>query len=148
MLAITGFAAAIAVGGYFWSKESPSAAPAQHVRPATTVPAPVVVEKVVQPAVVEQKVVVVEPKLEARPAAQDPLLTAYTTMDAELGRALADRGLAWQDLAAVAPNDGRQWGRWYKKEKIPSLEALTKTFESLKASVDRAGKAKTSTLAG
>ncbi len=78
----------------------------------------------------------------------DELTAAYAAMDIELGRALRDRGLVWNDLALVAPNPARQWGRWFKKDAIPSLDTLTATFEILKAGAETAIKTKTSTLAG
>jgi protein kinase-like protein len=66
----------------------------------------------------------------------------FSALDAELGRALSDRGLAWDDLAAAAPEPARRWGRWYKKSEEPSPRDIAKTYEALMKAIDSTARTK------
>jgi hypothetical protein len=66
----------------------------------------------------------------------------FDELDAELGRALKDRGLVWDDLAAAAKEPARRWARWYKKTEAPSAHDLATTYAQLLKAVDTAARAK------
>lgn len=64
----------------------------------------------------------------------------FTDFDAQLGKALAARGLNWDDLETADPVRTRQWGRWYRKAEVPTEEALREMYRSLAEGIDRAAR--------
>lgn len=68
-------------------------------------------------------------------AAPDAAYAAFTERDFELGRALSDRELAWDDLARVEPALAKRWSRWYRHVAPPSADELASTYAALMAAV-------------
>lgn len=64
----------------------------------------------------------------------------FAELDAQLGKALAARGLNWDDLETADPVRTRQWGRWYRKAEVPTEQALREMYRSLAEGIDRAAR--------
>lgn len=127
--------------------EPPPPAPTPIARPTPVVaPAPAPVEDVPL-TIVEADAKKPVPK-KPEPKKPEPKKTSaeiearFLELDAVLGDALKARGLGFEDLSAVEASRTRQWGRWFKKTELPTLDKLESTHAELVAAIDRAAKAK------
>lgn len=73
---------------------------------------------------------------EAPPDPNAPEPKSFSELDMNLGWALNQKGLAWADLSAVAPDAARQWARWYKRTSEPEQKVLDETYGALMDAVD------------
>ncbi len=63
---------------------------------------------------------------------------SFAELDHALGWALTEKRLSWSDLAMLAPEDAKNWGRWYRNQGEPPAQILLQTFDALIRAIEAA----------
>jgi serine/threonine protein kinase len=117
---------------------APPKAPPEPTPPRVATPPAAVTPPPPEPP--EEVVEVKDYATKAEPAAPDPAAPpakSFGELDINLGWAVNQKGLTWNDLAEAAPDAARQWQRWYKKSaQEPEPALVQSTFDALMDALD------------
>ena len=63
---------------------------------------------------------------------------SFADLDQALGWARTEKGLSWNDVAALAPEPAKQWARLYRNPSETTGDAVAPTFEALMSAIQSA----------